>query len=333
MNFVAYHLNFTSPLHMGLEGIGQERIETTIHSDTLWGALVQQWALLYDEKPSDLAADPPFDLSSCFLLHHGKRFYPVPLGSLDDLFNRILRMEVPEQIFDSKKIKRIKYLREDLFLSWLSGKFELSNIKNILLKDNHYPPIIQDNRQDALPFSESQRPRVRIDRLSNSVEEGGFFYCTDQFWWNGAGLFFLACFKNEVIQSKFDASLTLLGDTGLGADRSIGRGNFSFSSQSVDFPSVISPKKWILLSLYHPTPEEISAGILSTSAYQLTRRIGHAGCYAVGRLRRPDLWMLEEGAILGSAAQGDIPLLIRQTSDVAHPVFRYGRAFTVPVAS
>jgi len=331
MNFEAYHLNFTSPLHMGLEGIGQERIETTIHSDTLWGAVVQQWALLYDEKPSDLAANTPFDLSSCFLLHHGKRFYPVPLGSLDELFNRLSRTDACGRTIDPKKIKRIRYLREDLFFIWLAGKSEFINLDS--LNVDHYPLITQDDQRNDPPFSEIQRPRVRIDRLSNCVEEAGFFYCSDQFWQNDAGLFFLACFQNEQTKSKFDASLTLLGDSGLGAERSIGRGNFSFSTQTVEFPHVINPKKWILFSLYHPTHEEIEAGILTNSSYQLRRRSGHTGGYAVGGLRRPDLWMLEEGALLGSAVRGNIPLLIHQTSEIAHPVFRYGRAFTVPVAS
>jgi len=328
MSVFAYHLTFNTPLHIGLEGIGQERIEITIRSDTLWGALVQQWGLLFDESPAELAAGARFHVSSCFPVIDGHRYYPVPLGTFDHLFSIVT--EFAEELPEPKKLKRIRYIREDLFVSVLQG-CQLS-IDSIKKAGCHYPRIFDEEGTSAPPFIADQRPRIRIDRLSAGVEENGFFYCTDQFWRDKSGLFFLARFENDMVRKKFESSLELLGDTGIGADRSIGRGGFSFHVQEVTFPSVDKPDQWRLLSLYHPTEKEINSGIMRSSVYHLVRRIGYAAGVRVAGMRRTDVWMLEEGAILGAFVDGDTPEVISIESGAQHPVYRYGRAFVLPAA-
>lgn len=327
MSLRAYHLHFDSPLHVGVEGIGQERIEDTVRSDTLWGALVQQWSLLFDESPADLARDCPFLVSSCFPLVRDRRFYPLPEAALEALGAELSASGEAQKELRFKDIKKIRYLGEPLLQRLLEG--ELLQLADLADEGSHLPRVDDKGKPHSLDV---QRPRQRIDRLTGSVEQGGFFYCTDKYFASENGLFFLMACEDDTVRRRFEAALLLLGDSGLGADRSIGRGRFRMS---IHTPALALPEnagQHLLLSLCHPTREEVLAGRLKDALYRLERRSGHAGAPGVGSLRRTDLWVLAEGAVLPAPLQGDIPEVIAAGGPAPHPVYRYGRALTLPMA-
>ena len=118
---IAYHLLFQQPVHFGLEGIGQENIEQTVRSDTLWGAIIQKWLLLHADDPTKLCRNSPFTVSSCFPLVGGQRYYPVPLGALDRLMNLAAKGEIVGGDITVKDIKKIRYVAESLLLNILEG--------------------------------------------------------------------------------------------------------------------------------------------------------------------------------------------------------------------
>jgi CRISPR-associated protein Csm4 len=326
-----YRISFTSPAHFGLEGIGQERIDHRVRSDTLWGAIIQQWLLLYNDDPEGLCLDTPFAVSSCFPFINGVPFYPLPFGVLDHLISEAGQAEQPEM--SVKDLKKIRFAAEPLFREIVRGetlRFEQ------LQPDTVFP--LEEKRPDTMRkkkpvYDIMQRPRLRTNQLSGGSTEGAFFYCSDQYFNQNNGLFFLASFRHDETKKRFDAALRLLGDTGLGADRSIGRGLFAFEIKECEAPDNLSSDHYMLLSLYHPTRKEVMQKILEApdTAYSLIRRSGHAASLAVSNFRRYDLWMLEEGSILRTKPTGDIVRVLERSELVPHNVYRCGRAFCIPM--
>ena len=326
----AYHLKFKTSVHIGIEAIGQEKIESTIRSDTLWGAVISKWLLLYDDDPDELCSNSPFKVSSCFPLIGGTRFFPVPVGALDELMNKAASKEAGFEP-SVKTIKKIRYLAEPLFKKLIKGEgLSLAN----LAPDIVYPYEAPETYKSVVFAKEMQRPRVRTDQLSGGVGKNSFFYCSDQFFAEDSGIFFLAEFSDSDSKNKFEASLALLGDSGIGADRSVGRGFFSFSSHEVDFGAGFVQRA-MLLSLCIPSKEDAKNGLLTDlkTSYTLIRRFGAAGINGVNRFRRPDTWMFGEGSLFPDILEGSIRKVIAASEEmkIPHNVYRYGKAFCISV--
>jgi CRISPR-associated protein Csm4 len=323
MKLFAYYLDFNAPLHIGVEGIGQESVETTIHSDTLWGAIVQCWILLFGTDPIEICTQSPFRISSCFPFIGGQMFFPLPVGALD------LLIEQEEDLSRIKKIKKIKYISDTLFFQVIKGQTLVA--KDLETENSCWPPL-KDEKINQISKT-IQRPRLEIDRLSNNAREGQFFYCTDQYFSSNSGLSFLVQCDDQQSFERFEASIRLLADYGIGADRSVGRGTFSFRKSIVELPSISEHQRFCLLSLYHPTHAEVTGGMLKpeTSAYTVLRRSGQCGTFGVDQYRRADLWMLAEGSMLSQRPIGDIPCVLPKTGPIPHSIYRYGMAMAVPM--
>ena len=327
-DYCAYHLYFSSALHPGIESIGQEKIEETVRSDTLWGALVQCWLLLFGNVTSDLFNGGMFSVSSCFPIMQGTRFFPLPIGSIDHLIEKASK-KPPDFKPSVKDLKKAKYVSEFLLLKLLKGD------------DLSFNDIVAGGEIAIYPSSSErkrflvtdQRPRIRMDQLSGTVDGDAFFYCSDTFFEKDSGLFFLATFESDNTRQKFEAALRLLGDTGLGADRSVGRGRFSFEVSSFSIPEPANSCRYLLLSLYRPSRKEVAQGVIKSdkSRYLLIRRSGRAASIYTSRFRRADTWMLAEGSILPFKPEGTVPKVLKKTKEIPHDVYRYGRAFTLPI--
>ena len=327
---IAYHLQFQDPVHFGLEGIGQESVEQAFRSDSLWGAVLQKWFLLFDDNPEELCTRTPFSMSSCFPFINGVRFFPLPMGTFDAVIEDAAKKNAVQGVPGVKEWRKVKYIAEPLFRQVLKGKqLQPEDVR----LDQVFPmssPGANDLK-DSIFQQHEQRPRVMTDQMNGGVSEGAFFYCTDQFFGDKAGLFFLARFKDDSAQDKFDGALRLLGDCGIGADRSIGRGGFDFSCEKIKFPAPESSGNWLTLSLYHPTRQEVQKGVLTGGTYSLIKRSGPGGGFHVSRFRRADCWMLEEGAIIPFEARGDSPCVLERSDFIPHNIYRNGGAFCIPL--
>lgn len=329
-----YKLHFTSPLHLGVDGIdGQEKVEEMLRSDTIFSAIMSTWGLLFDDDIESLCENSPFIVSSAFPFIGKQRFYPGPIG----IFDEIIR----EDDGDKKFWKKIDFIPEAYIKTFLK-KGKLSNDELLKLKS-----FIRDQeatedeiaggmyRDSRLAYrAGSERPRLGIDRLTSSVRENAFFYSRDVVFAENSGLFFLIEFFEESIQDKFDAVMRLLGDNGIGADRSIGRGQFVFSKEEIDLKTAGDGKNGYLLSCYLPEREEVEEGVLENSSYNLISRSGYVYDYRMRNTRRQQLTMLSEGSIISHVGRnGGMVACVcnKDKMDIPHNVYRNGKAFLLEV--
>ncbi len=329
-----YKLHFTSPLHLGVDGIdGQEKVEEMLRSDTIFSAIMSNWGLLFDDDVESLCGNPPFTVSSAFPFIGEQRFYPVPIGIFDEI--------IKENKEDKKFWKKLDFIPETYIKMFLkNGKVsrdELMKLKSFI-RDEESRDIktgVGMYRDSRLAYrAGSERPRLGIDRLSSSVKEDAFFYSRDVVFNKDAGLFFLAEFSQEADQVKFDAVMRLLGDNGIGADRSIGRGQFEFSKEEIDLKTANNGKTGYLLSCYLPGREEVEEGVLENSIYNLIFRSGYVYDYRMRNTRKQRLIMLSEGAIVSHIGRnGGIVARVcnKDKMDIPHNVYRNGKAFLLEV--
>ena len=126
----------------------------------------------------------------------------------------------------------------------------------------------------------------------------------------------------------------MLGDEGIGGERSVGYGAFSYeeeeSTLALDDPE---PGGLILLlSRYHPQPAELPAVLGGDgTAYALTAVGGWLRTWDGASERRRRLWLVNEGSIVKTVSAGILGDVadLRPTYDQAdktfpHPVWRYG---------
>jgi CRISPR-associated protein Csm4 len=328
MRLMLYRLQFKAPLHIGLEGIGAEKIDLTVHSDTLWGALANAYLAL--GLPFDFE-QPQFFVSSAFPYFGEHLFFPLPMGALDYLFE-----EAEEHYL--KAIKKIEFVEKSLFEkliggqkpSWQSLYFYKRNKAYLLGK-------ACDELNETMIFQVQETPRVTLDRYTDSAVEGQIFYFAQMVFAPQAGLFFLARFNGEDEQNRFEAALRFLGDEGLGADRTVGKGLFDFDARKLELETPQTADMFTTLALYHPHKDEIKNGLLRNARYGLITRKGFAFNPAVRGKRRKFVRMFTEGSVFTRVTEngqspGDVPTVIPAQGDfIPFSVKRYGIAFDVPV--
>jgi len=137
-------------------------------------------------------------------------------------------------------------------------------------------------------------------------------------------------------RTNVEAALALLGDQGIGADRTAGYGAFTIEDiEEVSAPDLGTGAR-LSLSLLHPTRDEIEQGLLDPPAeYVIASRGGWATSTNADSFRRKVVNMLAEGSIikdLGHAGYGDSVMVLQPgNSGPKHPVYRLGTAVTLPV--
>ncbi len=325
-----YKMHFTSPLHLGVDGIdGQEKVEDMLRSDTIFSAVMANWGLLFDDDVEELCEKPPFLLSSAFPYVGTGRYYPVPVGMFDDI--------IKKDSGNRKFWKKVDFIPEKYILKFCKkGELpleELDELKAFISEEEEKNETgaggIYSNSK-LVYRTGSERPRIGIDRLISSVMDEAFFYSRDVVFNDNCGLFFLVEYSDNSVMKKFDAVLRLLGDNGIGADRSIGRGQFVFSKEETTLKSAAPEKKGLLLSCYLPAEDEVKGGVLSDSMYNMVFRSGYVHDFRMRNLRKKRVTMLGEGSIISHRGRkGGIVARVcdKDEMDIPHNVYRDGRAF------
>ncbi len=232
-----------------------------LSSDTLYGAICSAICTLYkdfDQILEQLKTSPPFLISSAFPFVGEKNvdhFFPKPIEMLRKLDN----VKNEEWM---KKIKKAKYIHESIFNKWINGEI---NEGDIIENDNVYKieaGLIYPGKSELkFKIKSIDIPKNSLNRLSLLSD---IFYSSGNSFEN-AGLFFIIRFTKKEYEKNYSdiiqSAMKFLSDRGFGGDISSGKGHFEI--KCIDDSEIILPpekgERFISLSCYHPTSDEIKA--------------------------------------------------------------------------
>lgn len=319
MTFHLFKLTFPYGLHVGTSGYGLEDAHNMVHSDQLFSALCISVGKLYGEaEVESLLSSPDVRVSSCFPFSEGTLWFPALLRP---------RKEGEGLAFpDKKRARKVKLLPQPMFESNLTDS----------LTDKAMLDDLDKMVQPSKFVQKIERPRVTVDRVNSA---GEIFHFGEIHFMEKTGLYFLlqiADKEAETWLSKIKAGVRLLGDEGIGSDRSVGKGLFEVETSTVEIITPTSGQSFASLSLYNPLPEEASSLDMPNCWYDYTVRNGWVNT-AHRALRRQSVRMLTEGSVLTfskpTIPQGRMLTVLNHRKGSPYDVQRSGRAIFLPVIS
>jgi CRISPR-associated protein Csm4 len=322
-------LKFTTPLHISNQRSDYSVSETLIHSDTLYSAIINAWSNLglTTYIPSNTGSIFPFALSSLFPYVNlgGEYVYFLPRPAC---FNQ----DVPIEL--NKDFKKIEYIESSYFKLLQQG--EKIAIEKSIIKSN-----LLTNKAISFPlYTKSEQPRVRVSRSFESAEP---FYIERIFFHENAGLYFILHYEDEKILEPIQYALDYLKDEGIGTDRNVGNGKFTWefenNSNIIHFDNVESSYS-TNLSLYIPENHQTISSLMDEGSYfGFITRGGWITSYPYLSLRKKYIRAVKEGSVL-KIAQGISGRIADITPDRdklpddfknIHTIFRVGKAIWVPI--
>jgi len=368
-------LHFTSPLHLSRGKANLEESFQSLHSDTLKSAIFYNALMLFGEadifggeQPNTKFLDA-FTISSGFPFYDKALFFPKPQLPLPAIIDD--EPEGLEEIKQRKTKKKIQYLDIAHFEKLLQGTLSSIHVADLFLNKR----FLASNQQqffseaewtawlkkeeerkkrgefDSIPlettpfFQSDIVQKVMVPRVTS--EDATTFYMDRIFFKENAGLFFFIEYHEDIfpdIKNKVGAALNLLGENGLGSDRSTGNGHFYCSSETIALNLATTGQRQLNLSLYCPEKSEerneMEGLITADTAYTLIKRGGFIASPAQSKhlsYRKKSIFMFKEGSIFPAKdLKGKLvnlrPTKIESTEDeVNHAVWRDGRAIFLPV--
>lgn len=337
MQVEVWKISGSSGFHFGRHGLGQEETLATMPSDSLFAALVNRLAVsaggdvdafMESFKPGE----PSFALSSTFPFAGGVLFFPVPFAAVGQISNK----------GDAKRYKRVQYISQNLFTLLINGEKDLSEIydesvrlmkDSVLVDTSEADKLPKEVREDEMPIWKMEtRPRVTLGR---AAQNSALFFTGRVTYASECGLWFGMFWpkQNDALKNQVTDLFNELGDSGLGAERSVGFGGCEIKqSGTINLPAA-DGRQWVSLSRYLPRKEEIDS--LSQGAYKIVHVGGWLDSPVKRGQRRRSVNMLEEGATLGkalSAIPGDIADVspnYNGSNPLGHLVYRSGLALAV----
>jgi CRISPR-associated protein Csm4 len=312
-----YRLTFTAPFHVDSRGNAfYEESNSFIHSDTLSAAILATWALVWPEQVAMQAQNPVFRLSSAFPYYGDCYFLPRVLSS------QAVKLPV-EQLKEAKKLKKIQWLDSQLWRASLNG---VDWAQQIDLNTGLCQGVLASSvtKMPERLWLEEERPRLAMDRQANQALDGQIFNFSRIWFDERGGLYFLAVFEDEKSQRQFETVLSVLADSGIGADRSNGNGCFKWQYGKVPDLQLAEQGKSVALSLVNPDPSDCQINWLEGATYKLISRGGWVGGSGI---RKQRLRMFAEGSVFAKPLQGRVVDV--SVDKLSQKVYRDGRGFFV----
>ncbi len=318
-------LKFLSPLHLSNGANFYDQSNKVLQSDTIKSAIFVASLQLGYELIEAKALFDGCRVSSAFPYYKTEYFFPKPMC-------RIQEIEDIEKERQGKILKKIKYLGRTYFEDLINGGNR--HIKTAHIFDGEYVTDTEliNNGDTILKSGIAQRVTIEPDHQDETTT----FYTERLFFGDEAGLYFFVDFDSEHIQGMFDQALHLLGDNGIGTDRSVGNGNFEVlkgqSSLVLDVPNGDSTEL-INLSLFCPERTELNNNLLDRSSYQLIKRGGYiASPEQIDNItiRKKSVYMFDVGSVFPKTdLKGKIVDLKPDYEPLKHSIYRDGRPFFV----
>jgi CRISPR-associated protein Csm4 len=249
----------------------------------------------------------------------------------------------------SKVYRKLNYLPLEIWQRWYQGiGFTPEDAKELTL-------AVSQKTDGALhkaglfdyssTFYNHQVPKVSIDRTTRATNfyHTGFvkFIHPENGKEDRSGLYFLIHFPthNPELERHLYAALELLGEEGLGGERSSGAGRFTATWLDIEDKSEPSLKQWYevlqfdrgnhhaLLSLFWENPLSNPALLGATARYALKER----GGWVVGpQVRRRMVRMFAEGSVFPVKPTGHLAD-VTPDSFHNHKIYRSGISLSLPI--
>lgn len=339
------HLNFGSnPTHFGEVGIGMEKTSERVRSDTLFSAWISVYARLFGKDAVEELLNqfqnhdnPPFRVSSTYIyqqkendtIYYLPRPFAMPKG-----YPR------GEDLAFAKTYKKLNYLPLSVWKRWYQQDGMTStDCEELTAYTNGEKRNWELEQLGTFDYSEAYQssliPKVAIDRIttaSNFYQTGFTKFKTN------AGLYFLVDFatENQTLERELLASLWLLGEEGLGGERSSGAGRFTpdWSNLSTDWETLINFKNhnhYSLLSLYWQKSISKEELMTDTTSYQVQPRGGWVSSPLSGQQAlRKKVRMFSEGSVFPILPKGELAD-VTPPDFTLHKIYRNGLSVSLPI--
>ncbi|WAM33894.1 type III-A CRISPR-associated RAMP protein Csm4 [Caldicellulosiruptor morganii] len=306
-------LKFKTPVHFGDREKTYNTTQTMAHSDTIMSAIINAYSLLFGKEKADglvksfLEGKPVFKVSSTMPYVNSRYFVFKPMG-LD--LSRYVSVD------DIKKIKKVKFVCEE-------------DLKNLFKGD--YEPVgeflVRSDEKDMFSssfVSVKERPRVAMDRITSSPNIYYFSHCQFK---EDAGLWFYLEILDLAQEKEIKAAVRLLGDEGIGGERTAGLGLFEPEFLEVSDKDKKQASHYMLLSLANPKD---SSEIEKFEYYDIITRSGYIYSKGDWGAKKKIVRMFSEGSVVKGEVFGRV-VDVTPANYNLHPVLRYGLAFLIPL--
>lgn len=311
-------LRFRASLHVGSSTLGEEDTLDYVPSDTLFSALCHAYLAAFGEgeltalldrfaaaNDPENGPEPPFLLSSAFPFHGETLFLPPP------------QVEPPtrrdgDEENDRKLLKNLSWLPLEDFAGMLGGNGPANG------------PAAPPTRERVVELAgmlprKELLPRVALDRVSSNAS---LYHVQRAVFPEDGGLWTLVDLRDETLEHRLRLAFRLLGDTGVGGERTMGCGLFEpgFGEPPAALGRLLDGEgKFVALSRVSPDPKD-AAGV---ERYALVESRGWlSGPTGLQRKRR-SAWFLAEGSSFTRKVRGRLRKVTPDQSP-GHEVYRYG---------
>lgn len=294
-------MRMLAPLHVGSSTLGEEDIYDYVPSDTLFSGLCHAWLDAFGKEELEgllgrfEAGDVPFLISSAFPYYQETLFLPPP------------HVDPPERN-DGEEGDRKKLKKAD----WIS----LHNFSRLLRGER-----VVEESNDAKPPDRELLPRVALDRDSAN---SSIYYVRRAVFPPEGGLWVLLDIRDEGIEPQLRTAFALLGESGVGGERTMGCGRFEPGFEEP--PEEISRRlgaEGACVSLSRVAPEHPEEAARVAQYYALVESRGWIfSPTGVGRKRR-SAWFFAEGSSFDQPMRGKL-VNVTPEHRPDHEVYRYG---------
>lgn len=340
----AIKLRFTTPVHLGRGREELDKTELVYHSDSLKSALYAIGLPMFEDWKNEHNFFSAFRISSCFPFAKDEFFLPKPQLKREITFGDTLDDKT------AKKAKKIEYFEKSVFEEYINssnGKFEIDTAhitpdgSFVCRDESTFTKTSDKGIKTKYSFYKTEvQQRVSVPNEWES-EESKPFYIDRIYFEKDCGFYFLAEFDNDAIEKQVLQTLKLLGENGIGTDKTVGNGLFEFNTvadvSDFNFDITIKKSQHIALGLFLPTKEEHSSICFDKSAWSLLKRGGFMAGSEIEEfrhLRKKSIYMFGEGSVLDSSKTliGKYENLAPAWNDEKmHPVWRDGQSLMLKI--
>lgn len=304
-----------------------------IHSDTLFSAIINTFVLLYGQEHAGkfIAEFISGSIKISSLFYYADVFKgPASIAAIEFFPAPRLTYNITRQTRTNPHIsyKVWKLMQNDVAdapdkYSFPPGVLSLDN--EFFYHETELP--VNFTRSFMQPVQES---KAEISRLTAQAKKDRTYYQSglllSEFTENGyrvvPGMYFLADI-NSAMEDKFLASLRLLCDEGIGAERSFGKGIMT-SVEAGEFQVSVRRKLRMNISLVYPSEKDYDVLDSSLIKYSLIER----GGWSQKGVLKNRVNMIREGSLMKEEIEGHLVDVTPQKF-TEHRLYQYGKGLYI----